>query len=290
MKLLSEVYAIQNQTAISPHRRQFQDPKPFNPLDTKEGEGATLAAITCGDTDFDFGHPDGNTFREYLDVYKSYSELGYDRMDLYALTYSCATWQVDAREQYEGPVTDIETRNPILFVNGPYDPVTPLISAQNTSSSFVGSVVLQHNGTGHCSSADPSVEVTEKVRSYFQTGKLPDVSTIAQPVLVPFAQEDTLPAKRSAEQQWAEEVKNAFQRRGTANYPDFFKNAKRDVYERLLERDADAASGSAIPSGCTPVAAAAGTSSSTAEPPTGGASRNFAGCVIAIGAVLLATV
>ena len=35
-----------------------------------------------------------------------------------------------------------------MFVGGPFDPVTPLISAYNMSTGFEGSVVLQHNGYG----------------------------------------------------------------------------------------------------------------------------------------------
>ena len=60
---------------------------------------------------------------------------------------SCAPWRFAAKERYSGNF-QAQTRNPILFVGGPFDPVTPLISAYNMSTGFDGSVVLQHNGYG----------------------------------------------------------------------------------------------------------------------------------------------
>lgn len=60
---------------------------------------------------------------------------------------ACARWQFEAKERYLGDF-NVKTKNPLLFVGNPNDPVTPLISAHNMSSGFDGSVVLQHNGYG----------------------------------------------------------------------------------------------------------------------------------------------
>jgi len=61
--------------------------------------------------------------------------------------YACAQWPFEAKERYEGDF-HVKTKNPILFIGNTYDPITPLRSAQNMSSGFEGSVVLQHNGFG----------------------------------------------------------------------------------------------------------------------------------------------
>ncbi|MCJ1238442.1 hypothetical protein MMC14_006431, partial [Varicellaria rhodocarpa] len=63
---------------------------------------------------------------------------------------SCAPWRFFAKERYSGNF-QTQTKNPIMFVGGPFNPVTPLVSARNMSEGFEGSVVLQHNGYGHTS-------------------------------------------------------------------------------------------------------------------------------------------
>ena len=60
---------------------------------------------------------------------------------------SCARWLFKAKERYTGDF-QTRTRNPLLIVGSPFDPVTPLISARNASAAFEGSVVLQHDGYG----------------------------------------------------------------------------------------------------------------------------------------------
>ncbi len=60
---------------------------------------------------------------------------------------TCAQWRFQAKERYEGDF-QVQTKNPILLVGSPFDHLTPLASAQNVSTDFEGSVVLQHNGYG----------------------------------------------------------------------------------------------------------------------------------------------
>lgn len=60
---------------------------------------------------------------------------------------SCARWKEEANEVYSGNFS-VTTKNPVLLVGNSYDPVTPLVSAMNTSAGFEGSVVLHHNGYG----------------------------------------------------------------------------------------------------------------------------------------------
>ena len=72
-------------------------------------------------------------------------------------------WPFKAKGGYAGDFQDIKTRNPILFVGNRFDPFTPLVSAQNASASFVGSVVLEHGGYGvspYVASSSVSYELT----------------------------------------------------------------------------------------------------------------------------------
>ena len=62
-------------------------------------------------------------------------------------TLECAQWKFDAKERYNGNFST-KPANPVLLVGNTFDPVTPLASAYNVSSSFVDSVVLEHNGYG----------------------------------------------------------------------------------------------------------------------------------------------
>ncbi|KAM0715912.1 hypothetical protein Q7P37_008426 [Cladosporium fusiforme] len=91
-----------------------------------------------------------------------------------------ARWKMDAKEQYAGDFT-AKTRNPILFVNGQHDPVTPIESAYNSSAGFEGSFVLPHTGFGHGMLANPSECVTRHVQEYFKEGKLPEEGTSCEP-------------------------------------------------------------------------------------------------------------
>lgn len=62
--------------------------------------------------------------------------------------WPCAQWGFDAAERYEGSFRNINTSFPILFVNGAYDPITPLENAWEASSGFQGSRFLVHGGHG----------------------------------------------------------------------------------------------------------------------------------------------
>lgn len=90
---------------------------------------------------------DEATFKRYRDIYKARSSYAGDGGLLWIL-YMCSAWQTKAKDQFSASLTGVNTRNPVLFVNTIYDPVTPLISAENSSAGFVGSGVLVSNGAG----------------------------------------------------------------------------------------------------------------------------------------------
>ncbi|KIX03032.1 uncharacterized protein Z518_06582 [Rhinocladiella mackenziei CBS 650.93] len=107
-------------------------------------------------------------------VSQSFSDAGY------FFTWVCAAWKLRAKEQYTGDFS-AKTKFPILFVNGPFDVATPLVSAHNASAGFEGSVVLQHAGYGHGLTAHRSRCTDETVQAYFREGVLPEVGTICKP-------------------------------------------------------------------------------------------------------------
>ncbi|ETI28736.1 hypothetical protein G647_01187 [Cladophialophora carrionii CBS 160.54] len=97
-------------------------------------------------------------------------------------------WKQTAKEIYSGD-WHVQTKHPILIIGNSYDPATPLISAQNTSASFEGSVVLQHNGYGHTSLAQPGLCSARAVQSYFVDGVLPAPGTVCEPDVALFSGE-----------------------------------------------------------------------------------------------------
>jgi hypothetical protein len=60
----------------------------------------------------------------------------------------CAQWQLPAKKQFDGNLESVKTRNPVLFVNNRFDPVTPLASARNVSQTLAGSILLEQNSYG----------------------------------------------------------------------------------------------------------------------------------------------
>lgn len=169
-------------------------------LTKDEQKDIALTAITCGDW---FRQPATlEDWQEWFKAYRAEVKFGSGLDVLLPILLSCSTWQTAARGRYEGTFTNIETLNPILFVNGPYDPVTPMVSALNSSAGFIGSEVLHHEGGGHCSSASPSKCTIDKVRSYWETGKIPDVSEPCIRDQSPFNLTDTsAPARRMRRRQ-----------------------------------------------------------------------------------------
>ncbi|KAK5048096.1 hypothetical protein LTR84_006286 [Exophiala bonariae] len=295
-ELISVVYASAR-TASNPGRlirREVFDPLAANSIDPPQA----LNAITCGDwDDYDGTLAD---FKEWLGLYQERSKFGGDQ--LISILYGCATWQVNAREKYSGLFTGVETKTPILFINGPFDPVTPFSSAKNSSSGFVGSALLQTMGAGHCSSAQPSTCVQLKVASYFKTGVLPDTSEICYPDKAAFSgaivqsvngtnigpetnSTDRAVGDLGVDDDFAAAVAglpNLLGKRDNVVYPAALQHVKRDVYQVLKERQASSATATAtlIPATCTPTAGGSGSSGSSSS--SGGGNNNGASQLLSV--------
>lgn len=93
----------------------------------------------------------------------------------------CHVWPFESAERYQGPFEGIETKFPVLFINPTWDPITPLVSAQNSSATLVNSVLLEHRGKGHCSDSQPSLCTSQAMRDYMVDGTLPSDGSTCEP-------------------------------------------------------------------------------------------------------------
>ncbi|KAF4422169.1 general amino acid permease [Fusarium acutatum] len=95
----------------------------------------------------------------------------------------CSRWNIHAAERINlTSLSRVDTKNPILLVNGKYDPVTPLGNAQKISARFPGSQVVVHEGVGHGALFGHYSSCTEGiVASYFINGELPLKETTCKP-------------------------------------------------------------------------------------------------------------
>lgn len=98
----------------------------------------------------------------------------------------CARWPFEAKERVNGDF-HVKTKNPVLIVGNTIDAHTPLRSAYNVSSGLEGSVVLEVNGTGHCSINLPSACVAEKTMRYWVDGVLPQPGEVCDVDALPFS-------------------------------------------------------------------------------------------------------
>ncbi|TLD28691.1 hypothetical protein PspLS_03788 [Pyricularia sp. CBS 133598] len=97
------------------------------------------------------------------------SWVGGDAID--AASMACARWPFEAAERYLGDF-NAKTAIPPLVMSKTFDPVTPLVSARNVTAGFDG-VLVEIEGGGHASMAQPSTCAFKAVRDYFTEGKLP---------------------------------------------------------------------------------------------------------------------
>lgn len=122
-----------------------------------------------------------NSSDEYLSQvqYQTTVSPGFSDVAYFTL-WTSAQWRLPAKERYWGDF-QATTKTPILYVNGEFDPVTPLVNAYNGSAGFAGSVVLPHSGYGHGVFASPSTCVANHVQAYFLNATLPSGNASCEP-------------------------------------------------------------------------------------------------------------
>ena len=91
----------------------------------------------------------------------------------------CTLWKIQAKERYEGNF-EVKTKNPALIIGSPYDIRSPIAGAYATSNLLEGSVVLQHNGLGHCVMYSPGQCAIKAISDYFTNGALPKINTTGE--------------------------------------------------------------------------------------------------------------
>jgi TAP-like protein len=137
-------------------------------------------------------------------------------------TWPCAQWKMTAAERYSGSF-EAKANFPIMFVNGQYDPCTPLKSAHDASAMFEGSVVLTHGGHGHKFIRHPSICTAKAVRAYFVNGTMPDEGTFCE------ADVGAFEVASAGGEGASSEVDGALRARGVADEGD------RRLLSRMLE-------------------------------------------------------
>ena len=156
---------------------KLQLPNSTNPLGPdpyNTGENWNVYGIRAGDA---IWHP--SSLDEYLPQVQYDANVSAFPV-VYPSVWVSARWRITPSERYTGGF-NTTTKNPILFINGQYDPVTPIIGAYNASQGFKGSVVLAHTGYGHGIVADPSNCVAQYAQNYFIDGTLPPQGTVCHP-------------------------------------------------------------------------------------------------------------
>ncbi|TQV98126.1 proteinase [Cordyceps javanica] len=162
--------------------------------------GLANSAVRCGDGD-DLRDKSIGHWREYKRRCVATSpEIGALWADL-----SCAGWQIRPRERFAGPFgapeadpVGVEGRPsaPVLFLSSRFDPVTPLVSANEASKKHPGSRVVVQEATGHCTLLSGPSECTRKVtRAYMLSGAMPEGGISCKVDCVPFEECDQPRAK-----------------------------------------------------------------------------------------------
>lgn len=139
-----------------------------------EAENAVIG-IRASDATFH-----ANSSDEYLSIIEHAAKVSPSFGDILYSIWPSARWRMPAKERYWGDF-HATTKTPILYVNGMFDPVTPIVNAYNASAGFEGSMVLPHTGYGHGIFVSPSKCVAEYIQAYYKDGSLPseDVTCLA---------------------------------------------------------------------------------------------------------------
>jgi len=97
----------------------------------------------------------------FIDNWYKLSRLAGDQIAVVFM--KCLQWKIKPKEIYTGSFVvpnGIKTRKPLLLIGNKFDPVTPVVQAQNVSASFAGSVVLAQNGYGVSTSSSSTFRRT----------------------------------------------------------------------------------------------------------------------------------
>ncbi|RGP64967.1 hydrolases or acyltransferase [Fusarium sporotrichioides] len=164
-----EAMEIQAQTAKKASEKQKEDGLPWNlGVDAFHG-------IACSDSKYRADKPE-----DMYSLLQAQVAQGSFADSISGKFWPCAQWPFTAAETYGGGFDQIDTKNPILLVNGKWDPVTPLSGAWDVSSRFGGSRLLVHEGAGHGFQNGVSKCTNEVVQRYFERDELPNLGMVCK--------------------------------------------------------------------------------------------------------------
>lgn len=142
----------------------------------------TTAAIMCSDA-IDVSDGTKDDFKGIIGTLVGQSRWFGEAWSTIAV--QCLHWKTKAKWTLKAEDVGSVTAWPMLMVGNTWDTVTPLRNAVTMSKKFPGSVVLEQQSDGHCSSAAPSLCSAKHIRAYFQTGALPAKGTVCEVDEVP---------------------------------------------------------------------------------------------------------
>jgi pimeloyl-ACP methyl ester carboxylesterase len=134
-----------------------------------------------------------NTIDEFAEYWKLLDSMSPTSGAIWSmLRMRCIAWKITSPTAFTGPFGG-NTSTPILFLSNTADPVTPLRSGRLMHSLFPNSGILVSDNAGHCSLAEPTNCVLDRVKFYFQTGLLPEENTLCVPSASAFSLNSTDP-------------------------------------------------------------------------------------------------
>ncbi|KAL2673986.1 hypothetical protein Neosp_012432 [[Neocosmospora] mangrovei] len=147
------------------------------------GEGDALQGIYCSDQAYR-----AETVDDLYSAWALHSEQSSFSDTGSEGELACARWPFKAVETIDmNKFKHVNTKMPILYVNSRYDPITPLVSAYESSTRFNGSRVVVHEGEGHGVDGNPSLCTYTAINDYFKNGRLPKPG-VSCPVNTPIFQ------------------------------------------------------------------------------------------------------
>ncbi|KAI9342654.1 TAP-like protein-domain-containing protein [Obelidium mucronatum] len=115
-------------------------------------------------------------FKTWKAAAKKVDKVSFIAQNMFWQYLPCKYWQAKT-ERFKGPWNQ-KLKNKLLIIGNTLDPITPLRHAKEVERIMGGNgVVLQHEGYGHMSIAQPSSCTTGHIQQFFTNGTYPEKGT-----------------------------------------------------------------------------------------------------------------
>ena len=132
----------------------------YDPNTAAAAEKATsneLEGITCSENTYRNRNPQVSDYRLILNKYLETSVYAGDAGT--GIIFACYPWITTSDAPNPGRFANIQTSNPILFVQTLYDPVTPSKSGKAARDAFTSASIIYSTGFGVSVDAQTTIEV-----------------------------------------------------------------------------------------------------------------------------------